>query len=1136
MSDEIGTYSFLPWLRQGLANKVEAPADADAKRGEITVTLSITGKGVSDPDPDVLAVPKKIELYGPGDIVGIDPKAIIKTEPRNWITNFEPNYMPYIDFYDEDFPWRYTPSAPAGDRLKPWLTLVVLIEKVEFDEGKNILNRPLPFITLTTDTEPDSVLPPKTDLWAWAHVHINKDIVLSEPSPISTNEAAFIAEFKKVLDKNPDLAYSRIMSPRKLGENEAYHAFLIPTFESGRLAGLGIDPSGVEEVGANTIAWADYAGRETHEPKSFPYYYRWYFRTATVGDFEYLVRLLEPKVADSRVGRRDIDVQEPGSNVDGIDDEELKGVLRLGGALQVPVACLDKEEAAEHKTYDEWAGSDPHEFQKQLSAFINLADEYKVNPVKDAHIASILDIEVEDPEDGNPDDPDPLVTAPLYGRWHALTSRLLTKEDGTPADNNKNWVHDLNLDPRWRTAANFGTNVIQEKQEEYIDAAWEQVGDVVEANRRMRWAKLASYTSKVWYRQNIQPKSGVAIERYLSLTTPVQKRIVADGITVSHTIKSSRVPQALISAPMRRITRPRGRLIKGLGIDPVAVDDNLIGRVNRGEVTPARPRELPDDLVTHADIVDVLKPADVPAPILDILKRYPWLQYLPLLLALVIILLLLLFGLAGGALFAAFAALAVIAIAIFLIMRRLIKRVQDTETILPENQTPEAVDRFPKTPDFRVTEFGDPFVPSTGAVDSAEAARFKTALRANYDFVQRSAAAGQPPVYTQLDIPLMVNAVVAGIDPSVTIPRYTLGHINIPQRILDALFEQFVEAMAYPEIDVPMYKPLLDLSTDQFVPNINLIEQNSITLLETNQRFIESYMVGINHEFSRELLWREYPTDQRGSYFRQFWDVSGYLNKEGLDEKALREKLRDIPPIHRWSRRSDLGDHDHREEAGEKENEVVLVIRGELLKKYPTAVVYAHRAQWAITDGERDLTLPRDFDDSEPEDVVILTPLYEAKVEPDIYFFGFDLTAKDAKGGSGEEDGDKAGWFFVIKERPGEPRFGLDVPGDPSDFSVPKLTYWSELAWSHVMEDVQAGNFLEIDGTHRIDGTNPEPAPDPDSPDFEERKQQDEDSYLRWGSDINAAELAYILYQVPVLIGVHAAELLPDECDNVVEG
>ena len=66
-------------------------------------------------------------------------------------------------------------------------------------------------------------------------------------------------------------------------------------------------------------------------------------------------------------------------------------------------------------------------------------------------------------------------------------------------------------------------------------------------------------------------------------------------------------------------------------------------------------------------------------------------------------------------------------------------------------------------------------------------------------------------------------------------------------------------------------------SPKYFLPNINLIAPNSITLLETNQKFIESYMVGLNHEMARELLWREYPTDQRGSYFRQFWDVSGYL-------------------------------------------------------------------------------------------------------------------------------------------------------------------------------------------------------------------------------------------------------------------
>ncbi|MFW6069735.1 MAG: hypothetical protein ACOC9X_01720 [bacterium] len=1123
MSDEIGTYSFLPWLRQGLANQVAAPADADDRRGKILVTLNISGSGLTDPADQPLD--KEIELYGPGDVIGVDPRAIVKSEPRDWITNFEPNYLPYVDFYDEDFPWRYTPSAPDGERLVPWLTLVVLTEE-EFEDGQNVLNRPLPYFTLKGATEPGDVFPPPADLWAWAHVHVDRNIVGAGHDPITDDEPSFIAQFKSVLDENPDLAHARLLSPRKLGENTPYHAFLIPSFESGRLAGLGRDPA-VTGFNANTIAWADYPGRDSQEATAFPYYYRWYFRTGTVGDFEYLVRLLQPRVADSRVGRRDIDVQDPGSNVDGIADERLKGILRLGGALQVPTACLDEEEAEEYTNYDVWYDSYPHRFQEQLASFINLAEEYKRKTTAAAHEESELELEDEE-EEG---DPDPLVTPPLYGRWHALTSHLLVEEDGSPAPNNENWVHDLNLDPRWRSAANFGTEVIQENQEEYMDAAWEQVGDVVEANRRLNWAQFAGFATKVWYQENIRPKAGVAPEKYLSLTTPLQKRIVADGSTVYRHVQTSRVPQALLSAPMRRIIRPRGRLARRLDIGPLSTRDNLVDRVNRGEVTPAPPRPVPDELPTNEEVADVVKPTTLPEPWLDLLLQYPWLQYLPLLLAL----LLLCAALLVPVLLLVAIVLAVAGVAAFLFLRRVLREARNANVILPDNQSPDAVDDFPRTPDFRVTELGDPFLPSANGNDSAEATRFKNALRANYDFVQRSAQAGEPPVYTELNVSQMVSSIAQGLHPELTIPRYVLGHISVPPRIADALREQetFVEAMAYPEIDVPMYKPLLDSSSEKFVPNINLIEQNSITLLETNQRFIESYMVGLNHEFARELLWREYPTDQRGSYFRQFWDVSSFLNKEGLSEEALREKLRDIPPLHRWSRTSDLGDHDHREEGGEKDEEVVLVIRGELLKKYPTAVVYAHRARWAEDEeGNRLLDEPRDFDDSEPEDVVIKTPLYEAKVDPDIYFFGFDLNVVEAKGDSGEGEDDKAGWFFVIKERPGEPRFGLDVPAGEDQTAVTTLSLWNELAWSHLFAGDSTGEFITIDGTRTITVNDPG-EPDPDS---EEEQQQKEDSFVVWRSALNAAELAYILYQVPVLIGVHAAELLPDECENGTGG
>lgn len=50
--------------------------------------------------------------------------------------------------------------------------------------------------------------------------------------------------------------------------------------------------------------------------------------------------------------------------------------------------------------------------------------------------------------------------------------------------------------------------------------------------------------------------------------------------------------------------------------------------------------------------------------------------------------------------------------------------------------------------------------------------------------------------------------------------------------------------------------------------------------LGNSQEFIESYMAGLNHEFARELIWREYPTDQRRRYFEQYWRKAAKYIKE----------------------------------------------------------------------------------------------------------------------------------------------------------------------------------------------------------------------------------------------------------------
>ena len=90
MSQPLATYSFLPWMRQGLSNNItQNDASVTVKpRASINIKLNLNGV---KPDNSALAnqlIEKDIDLYGPGDIIGIDTKSIVKTEPKNWITKF----------------------------------------------------------------------------------------------------------------------------------------------------------------------------------------------------------------------------------------------------------------------------------------------------------------------------------------------------------------------------------------------------------------------------------------------------------------------------------------------------------------------------------------------------------------------------------------------------------------------------------------------------------------------------------------------------------------------------------------------------------------------------------------------------------------------------------------------------------------------------------------------------------------------------------------------------------------------------------------------------------------------------------------------------------------------------------------
>jgi hypothetical protein len=201
--------------------------------------------------------------------------------------------------------------------------------------------------------------------------------------------------------------------------------------------------------------------------------------------------------------------------------------------------------------------------------------------------------------------------------------------------------------------------------------------------------------------------------------------------------------------------------------------------------------------------------------------------------------------------------------------------------------------------------------------------------------------------------------------------------------------------MAAPSFSQPMYEALRDISQELFLPGLDTVEPDTVLGLRTNRRFVDAYMVGLNHEMGRELLWRGYPTDQRGTYFSHFWG-NGVPNTAAAD----------INPLHLWKTRA-LGDS---VDAPAPE-EFVMMLRSSLLRRYPNAIIYLTPA--LLQSG----VLVPDEDPAHES-----PPLFIGTMQPDISFFGFSITADRATGRDGGP-----GYYVVIQEHPTEPRFGLDV-------------------------------------------------------------------------------------------------------------
>jgi hypothetical protein len=921
-----GRYHFVAWSRRGIGSELANPDYGGALpvRGTLSAALTVAAQG---PSPASEAAPPVTVLtYGPGDVLGLDARHVIRTDPKDGTANYEPNYLACIEFDLPDLLWLFTPAAPAGDRLRPWLALVVL------KDGEYTPVTPPPQPLPAIDVSALGALQLLDDAWNWAHTQVSGDAGLAA-----------------TLSGTPGAVISRLMCPRRLDPETGYTAFLVPAFEAGRLAGLGQDVSGLTSTAA---AWTT----ATQGPLRLPYLYTFRFHTSDQGDFESLVRRLVPRKLGTGIGQRLMSVDDPMA-----DFPSAGPPLGLDGALMSLVTA-------------ETPWNDPAKttFQDALATFINVPA-----PVTD------------DPAHPNPDDP--VVVPPIYGRWHAGVSTVSPGATG--------WLDGLNLDPRPRTEAGTGTQVIQAHLTALMASAWQQVAGIELANSLLRGAQLARGTLTLLHARRLAVASNATL---LTLTAPLHARLLASPQTVRAVIAGSRVPGQMFAPAFRRTTSPAGAIRRRQAAAGAVIGSlgALVDRVNAAEIAIVPPPAPPGGLVAIEDISDATRP--------------PWSKYLPIRL---------------------------VAHTPEGTLRAVIEADGPSGGIRIAGLTPRALAAVPPRPGFAITEppangtgtggtgtgTGGTGGTSTGGpnADSVEASRFRQAMIVLGGALQAPAA--DPPLAAALDTQALRDTVVARIDPAVTVPARVLSLVDIGARLGWQPADPIQPIMAAPTFPQPMYAPLRDLSPDYILPGVEQIPPDTVGLLQSNHAFIEAYMVGLNHEMARQLLWTGYPTDLRGSYFRQFWDVSGYVPQatDPTDPTQLAELLKDIPLINTWPLAGPLGSHENR--TGIVPDNVVLLIRGELLRRYPNTVIYAAKAK---LDGRQRVIDPTDE----------RYPLFAGTLPTDITFIGFNLSEADAKGGT---PASPEGFFFVFQQHPTEPRFGLE----PS--ATGTVQHWADLAWTN---------------------------------------------------------------------------------------
>jgi hypothetical protein len=973
MTDPAG-YAFIPWVRRGLASLARSAPSGNSLGLQVSLAVN-----------NVAATPVSVRLHGPGQVTGIDPRAMVRTEPRGGSASFEPNYFPCVEFATADFPWLFSPALASGSALRPWLCLAVVREQ----PGVTLVTRPRApaLLQFTNPAVPADELPNLDQIAAWAHAQIAGATVITG------------AAVQSALDGASSGYLSRLICPRKLDPLAGYLACLVPTYHAG--VQIGVSPELPVSDADIAPAW----GASVSAPFTLPVYFSWRFSTGDNGDFASLARRMKPPKEPLQLGLRDMDASAAGFGLPAFPGL----VLGLEGALLSP-----------ETTPTPWPAGMQNGFAQAL------------RPILVPAPAAV-----------------PIVSPPVYGAVPA--GAALPALAGPPV-----WMGELNLDPRFRAAAGMGAAVVRANQESLMASAWDQYQAIRQANQLLRQMQLARAITASTRTRHLQVVDGPGT--LMQITRPLFARLRLDpssSLTLKAQVTASRLAPGAVTAAFRRLNRrggPIGRLLYTAATPSRIVERLNMAAGSTGAVVTLAPRVPPQGAVLLESVSAQTSVANLTTTIIT--RAAGWSAVVlarsdgagtaaappvasqaaeapaapaggtasPA---------------AGGATVGGIDAGATGTVGIGGTGGGVVIHPIDT---IPIGTISGVL--LPRAPDF----------PSDFATQRVMAARFKAAATAVANYVSARTAKisdepERPPLAASLG--LIQSLTLTALDPATTFVTRARARLTLPT-VGDPL-QPLLGAPAFPQ---PMSR---ELDPQQLLPGVERVPDETAALLVTNPTFVEAFMVGLNDEMRRELAWRQYPVNQRATFFTHFWSTgAGAATSD------------DIPAIASWDPSHHLGDN-----ATAHGEQVVLLLRGELLRRYPNSIISAVQAQLGPS-GVRTLGTTELF------------PLFRGSIDPDMVFFGFALGKDTALAG--------AGWYFVLAEHPTEPRFGFE-PAAASG----ALTTWNDLGWPQV---AVAHNHVDL------------AAPPPSGP----------LEGAAWNS--GSAQQAFITFRRPIRVALHATALL----------